>query len=137
MQVGRLSRQAGEEGAERRRAEEQCQLLDQRVRQLEEDLVKATEECERITAERDELRAKSDELTKRLDQLDAELVSHLFLLPSISAILDHLSARMIYRQLVGSGCPVIGEQPTIFVTSEMPIFHVKILRKPLKMNETN
>lgn len=62
-QVGRLCRQAAEEGAERRRAETQCAQLEERVQHLEVELANASE----ITAQKNSLAQEIDQLHSELD----------------------------------------------------------------------
>ncbi|XP_017773071.1 PREDICTED: golgin subfamily A member 1 isoform X2 [Nicrophorus vespilloides] len=67
-QVGRLSRQAAEEGAERRRAVDEKEVLLERVRQLECEL-----ECNNLELSNKE--AKMKRLTMEVEELSAELKS--------------------------------------------------------------
>ncbi|XP_014611276.1 PREDICTED: golgin subfamily A member 1 isoform X2 [Polistes canadensis] len=67
-QVGRLSRQAGEEGLERRRVEEEKEKLKQRIKQLEAEIEEtSSNECSQLKSELEEttekLLAATSELT--------------------------------------------------------------------------
>lgn len=53
--MGRLSRQAGEEGAERRRAVERITELESRLEEEQNEKQKLTIRLERVIAERDNL----------------------------------------------------------------------------------
>ncbi|KAH0947290.1 hypothetical protein HN011_001875 [Eciton burchellii] len=73
-QVGRLSRQAGEEGLERRRVEKEKETLNQRIKQLEADIevnniVMATKDAKllRMTEDIDEMATELKELRASVD----------------------------------------------------------------------
>lgn len=86
-QVGRLSRQAGEEGVERRRVEEENDKLKQRVKQLENDievnnvviatkdakLLRMTEDIDEMAIELKELRASVDD---EVEEFKRQIVSY-------------------------------------------------------------
>lgn len=63
-QVGRLCRQAAEEGAERRRAEKECERLEARVQELESEISGAAESAV-------ESNALAQEIERLRDELDA------------------------------------------------------------------
>ncbi|XP_015175210.1 PREDICTED: golgin subfamily A member 1-like isoform X2 [Polistes dominula] len=69
-QVGRLSRQAGEEGLERRRVEEEKEKLKQRIKQLEAEIEEtSTNECNRLKSELEETTEKLSAATSELTYL--------------------------------------------------------------------
>lgn len=86
-QVGRLSRQAGEEGLERRRVEEEKDKLKQRIKQLEADievnnvvmttkdakLLRMTEDIDEMATELKELRASVDD---EVEEFKRQIVSY-------------------------------------------------------------
>ncbi|XP_016772513.1 golgin subfamily A member 1 isoform X2 [Apis mellifera] len=66
-QVGRLSRQAGEEGLERRRVEEESEKLKQRIKQLEAEIEESS--SKQIT----QLKQDLEETTTKLSSANSEL----------------------------------------------------------------
>lgn len=86
-QVGRLSRQAGEEGLERRRVEEECEKLRQRIKQLESEievnnvvmatkdakLLRMAEDIDEMATELKELRASVDD---EVEEFKRQIVSY-------------------------------------------------------------
>ncbi|XP_011314282.1 golgin subfamily A member 1 isoform X1 [Fopius arisanus] len=69
-QVGRLSRQAGEEGLERRRVEEEKEKLKQRVKLLEGEIeTSSSKDLDRLKSELDEKTRQLSETEKELGQL--------------------------------------------------------------------
>ncbi|XP_044594993.1 golgin subfamily A member 1-like isoform X1 [Cotesia glomerata] len=68
-QVGRLSRQAGEEGLERRRVEEENDKLKLRVKQLEEDIEESS--SKEIESLKEELEEAAKKLTTSASELTA------------------------------------------------------------------
>lgn len=86
-QVGRLSRQVGEEGLERRRVENEKETLKQRIKQLEADievnnivmatkdakLLRMTEDIDEMATELKELRASVDD---EVEEFKRQIVSY-------------------------------------------------------------
>lgn len=86
-QVGRLSRQAGEEGIERRRVEEENEQLKQKIKQLESEievnnvvmatkdanLLRMTENIDEMATELKELRASVDD---EVEEFKRQIVSY-------------------------------------------------------------
>ncbi|XP_034231639.1 golgin subfamily A member 1 isoform X1 [Thrips palmi] len=67
-QVGRLCRQAAEEGAERRRAEKECERLEERIQQLESEVAGAAESA----VENNALVQEIEHLRNELDAANRE-----------------------------------------------------------------